>query len=79
MAKIQFAKIIELDDNQVLITKINSTDEDKYNLVIRTSYEGFTAQISAEYTDENVRDADFDKYDSGNATAFIESINHLAN
>lgn len=71
-----FAKIFELEDFQVLITKQfeNEEDETEYHVVQTTMVTGVEFNMSLVYTDRDKANEIFNTYSENDARAFIEQI-----
>lgn len=74
-----FAKIIELDDYQVLITKDYEPDEvnietEEYFVIQSTMKNGIEYTLALSYLEPYTRDEIFNTYSEGDAKAFIEQL-----
>jgi len=58
----KFAKLFDLEDGeQVLVTIDYNDDEDHYELVFRTDFDGVVAQMKLGYDDESKAVEEFEK------------------
>lgn len=73
-----FAKLIELKEGQVLITK-NYKDgkQNPYALDINSIFQGISFTHSGYFSDEESRDKAFDEYNENDAQNFFNSIKNL--
>ena len=73
-----FAKLIELKEGQVLITKSYKDEkQNPYTLDINTLFQGISFTHSAYFSDEENRDKAFDEYNENDAQNFFNSIKNL--
>jgi hypothetical protein len=75
--KNQFAKLFELDNHQVLVTKNYDQDEtgkDVFLMEVSTSLNSIQPTMKAHYPTEEKRDQQFEKYDKHNAQKFLEHM-----
>lgn len=77
MAKIIFAKIFELDEHQVLITKEYEPEDDSFKVVQTTDFEDVRPAVAWVFKDESVRDKCFDDYKESQAKEFVKSIQEM--
>jgi len=68
MAK--FAKLIELDNEQVLLTVNYNDDDDNYEVAIRTDLEGCVAQIKLGFDSEENANKVIETYSQEQAVKF---------
>jgi|VirMetMinimDraft_7_1064189.scaffolds.fasta_scaffold89366_2 hypothetical protein len=73
----QFAKLFQVDDKQVLITKI--FEDDIFSIKQQTSLEEVIPIITLSFNDEEERDFDFDGYNQEVAEDFIKTIENILN
>lgn len=73
-----FAKLIELKEGQVLITK-NYKDgkQNPYALDINSIFQGISFTHSGYFSDEESRDKVFNEYNENDAKNFFNSIKNL--
>ena len=73
-----FAKLIELKEGQVLITK-NYKDgkQNPYALDINSIFQGISFTHSGYFSDEESRDKVFNEYNENHAKNFFNSIKNL--
>ena len=73
-----FAKLIELKEGQVLITKsYKDGKQNPYALDINSIFQGISITHSAYFSDEESRDKAFDEYNENDAHNFFNSIKNL--
>lgn len=73
-----FAKLIELKEGQVLITKSYKDEkQNPYALDINTLFQGISFTHSAYFSDEESRDKVFNEYNENDAQNFFNSIKNL--
>lgn len=60
--KIVFAKLVELDEHQVLITKVMTRENDKalFDIELRVEFQEFTSRITFGFLTEKARDRGFE-------------------
>lgn len=73
----QFARIYDLDEGQVLVTKEIKTDEQKYELNQLTILDGVAISLALGFKNEKKVDEAFDQYDKIFARKFLDSILNL--
>lgn len=71
-----FARIFELPDHQVLITKIDAEEDidSPFKVVQTTLHRGVKADISLCYAEEEKRDEIFQTYNENNAESFVVTV-----
>lgn len=70
----KFAKLFEFDNHQVLAFITYISDDDEYQLVLRTDLDGIEGQIKMSFKSEgNCEDA-FNKFNKDNAIEFRNNI-----
>lgn len=69
-----FAKIIELKDYQVLVTKEYEPEEDIYKVVMKTSFEDFEPEMKMGFKSQESCDKYFEKFDETDAELFISDM-----
>jgi hypothetical protein len=74
--KIQFARIFELENNQVLIMK-DEDSEETYQVNQMSDFGDFKTSLALCFNSEGIRDACFDSYTSENAQSFVDYINNM--
>jgi len=70
--KFEFAKIFELEDYQVLITK--DEDDEKYRIMQSTQLEDCMPSLALGYELESTRDKHFNEYNIDNAQKFLDML-----
>lgn len=73
--KFEFAKIFELKEQQVLITK--REDDDKYEVVQTSDFGDFQTSLALGFEDEKKREECFNTYNLDNAQKFLDIINGM--
>jgi hypothetical protein len=74
---IKFAKLFEIDNNQILITKDYDYDEDVYLLKQRTSFDEVDPSMSMSFDSEEKRDNAFNDYNQDNAQKFLNLVSSV--
>lgn len=69
-----FAKLFQLQDGQVLVTKSYNDEEDRYNLTFRTDVEGLTIEVTAKYTTEESVRKELDNFSEESAFNFRQNM-----
>ena len=67
----KFAKIIEVREHQVLITKELDSESDELKLNVRTDFEDYSQTISLRFNTLERRDKAFEEYDISSAEKHI--------
>lgn len=74
---LKFAKVFEIDTNQVLITKEFDENDDTYLLKQTTEFDEVTPAMSMGFDTEEKRDKAFEDYNEENAQMFLNVINSM--
>jgi hypothetical protein len=77
METLRFAKILEVDNHQVLIVKEYDDEDDAYKVNQTTEKEGVRITMAFGFTDKHSCDDCFSKYSDENARKFLESLTSL--
>ena len=79
MSKLKFAKIFELGDYQVLITKEYEPEDDSFKVVQTTDLEKCRPSLSLGFEKEEKCTECFDNYNEENAQRFLTQIQSMLN
>lgn len=77
MNKIEFAKIIELPENQIVILKNYNDEEDSespFQMSVQTAFEGMVPKITMGFNTEDKRDEAFTNYNEEKAIKFVDTM-----
>lgn len=69
-----FAKLFQLEDGQVLVTKEYNEEEDKHELNFRTDVDGMTIKVTAKYRTEESAQNELSAYSEQSALNFRKNI-----
>ncbi|MBB3842227.1 hypothetical protein FHS57_006258 [Runella defluvii] len=72
MAK--FARLIEVDDDQVLLTVTYNDESERWETSIMSIFEDFTATLTFGYTDRENAEQMMNEYTLESATEFINNV-----
>lgn len=75
--KNQFAKLFDLEDHQVLITKDEDEDAKEFSITQTTQIDGCDPSASLFFTNQDIRDSAFDSYNKEAAQRFLDSMIEL--
>lgn len=70
----KFAKLIEVEDYQVLAYTTYDSDDDEYQLVLRTDLEGIEGTIKMSFKSEDNCEEAFNNFDEQRAVEFRNNI-----
>jgi len=67
----KFAKLFDLEnDEQVLLTSNYNSEDDEYEIEVRTDFKGLSAKITMSFTSEKKAKKAMESYNNDNAIAF---------
>ena len=72
----EFAKIFNVKGHQILVTKDEKEDETP-QLVVTSHFSGYKAKIALNYSEEEIRDRDFESYSSDLALVHFRQIEKI--
>lgn len=72
-----FAKIIELDNHQVLVTKDFNSETDKYEVTITTHLDGVAPSATLGFATEEKAHECWNQFDQDQAEAFVHQMNDV--
>lgn len=73
----RFAKILEVDNHQILVVKEYDGEENSYKVNQTTEKNGMRITMAFGFTDKNACDDCFSKYSDENARKFLENLTSL--
>jgi len=73
----KFAKLFDVGNNQVLLTKDYNEESEKYEIKISASISDIRYSVSLGFNSENSRNEGFDNYNEENAERFQSGITSL--
>jgi hypothetical protein len=75
--KHRFAKLFDLDEHQVLVTRRYNNEDGCYEMKVATLIDGVAASVGHQFLNEEVRDHAFEAFDRVSAVAFIRHMHRL--
>lgn len=77
MKKNIFAKIVETEYYQVLITKEYDDDTEQYKVVQHLDMDDMRIELALKFNSEETRDSVFNSYSVSNADKFVELVDNI--